>query len=189
MCYQSVLEERESKGVFQRILVAIDDSEPARWAIRMAVRLAKVNGAALAFVHVTPCAIAMTPDFAMLRAELVDNHRELGEALLKRVALSIVASPRPELLLREGEPSQQIIAAAREWRADVIIVGTHGRGAVAHMLLGSTAESVVRHAHAPVLTVGCDPDKPREQPRACAGVAGCKCGRTEGKPVSAGLEV
>lgn len=147
----------QDNGVFQRILVAIDDSEPAQWALKMGARIAMAcQGAEMALVHVVPGAVALTPEFAMMHGKLAEDYRQGGQALLESVSNSICGFA-PKLFLKTGEPAQQIIAAAKEWRADVVIVGTHGRGAVAHMLLGSTAESVVRHAHAPVLTVGCDP--------------------------------
>lgn len=146
-----------STGVFQRILVGVDDSEPAGWAIRMVARMARTTGAAVAIVHVIPSEMALTPEFAMLRPDLGEDRSKAGQALLERAAAMLDLPFPPQLLLKEGEPSQQVIVAAHEWCPDVIVLGTHGRGAVAHMLLGSTAESVVRHAHAPVLTVGCDP--------------------------------
>lgn len=157
MSQEPARQECKSKGVFQRILVGIDDSEPARWAIEMAAKMAKPIGAAVAIVHVIPSEVALTPEFATFRPEILEERRKIGQALLERARAAFDALPQPLLFLKEGEPSQQIIAAAHEWRPDIIVLGTHGRGAVAHMLLGSTAESVARHAHAPVLIVGADP--------------------------------
>jgi universal stress protein A len=55
--------------------------------------------------------------------------------------------------LREGKPADEILAAAREWEADVIVIGTHGRSGVSRLVLGSTADLVVRHAPCPVLVI------------------------------------
>ena len=56
-------------------------------------------------------------------------------------------------VLREGDATEEILQAADDAGADLIVMGTHGRGAIARALLGSTAEAVVRHANCPVLTV------------------------------------
>jgi nucleotide-binding universal stress UspA family protein len=53
----------------------------------------------------------------------------------------------------EGKPADEVIAAAREWTAELIVLGTHGRSGVARAVLGSTAEAVVRHAPCPVVVV------------------------------------
>ncbi|MFN8515911.1 MAG: universal stress protein [Thermomicrobiales bacterium] len=58
-----------------------------------------------------------------------------------------------ETLLREGAPASDIVAAAQEWQADLIVVGTHGRGGLGRLVLGSVAESVLRDAPCPVLVV------------------------------------
>jgi nucleotide-binding universal stress UspA family protein len=55
--------------------------------------------------------------------------------------------------LRSGSPFVEVVRYAREEGIDLIVLGTHGRGAIAHMLLGSVAERVVRKAHCPVMTV------------------------------------
>jgi nucleotide-binding universal stress UspA family protein len=57
------------------------------------------------------------------------------------------------LALRSGSPFVEVVRYAREENVDIVVLGTHGRGAIAHMLLGSVAERVVRKAHCPVLTV------------------------------------
>ncbi|HEX8911794.1 MAG TPA: universal stress protein, partial [Humisphaera sp.] len=60
-------------------------------------------------------------------------------------------------VVREGQPQAEIVDAAREWGADLIVVGAHARGRLARFLVGSTAEWVVRHAHCPVTVVAHDP--------------------------------
>jgi glycine betaine transporter len=55
--------------------------------------------------------------------------------------------------IAHGYPSQEIVKYAREHKVDLIVMGTHGRGPIGHLLLGSVAENVVRRAHCPVLTV------------------------------------
>jgi nucleotide-binding universal stress UspA family protein len=162
------------KAVFKKVLIAVDGAEPAGWALKLGGNLADATGSAVALVHVIPGLVDLTPEFAMVSADLIEDREQAGHNLLQNAAAKLGAELRPLLLLKVGQASQQIIAAAREWGADLIVIGTHGRSAVAHMLLGSTAESVARHAHSPVLTVGCDPDQPKAGP--CHG-HGAKAGK------------
>ena len=56
-------------------------------------------------------------------------------------------------IVAEGEPAREILRAAEDWHADLIVLGTHGRGTLGRLLLGSTADTVFRHAPCPVLIV------------------------------------
>jgi nucleotide-binding universal stress UspA family protein len=152
-------EERADRGLCQRILVAVDESEPANWALQMGIHFAKISGAHVALVHVVHGDMALAPVFAMPREDLAQDLRRTGEQLLQQTKSRepVEIQDVTETLLRVGDPAQQIVATARKWDADLIVLGTHGRAGVAHMLIGSTAESVVRNAHCPVLTVGHDP--------------------------------
>ena len=62
-------------------------------------------------------------------------------------------------MLRTGAAAEEIVAAARLWEADLIVMGSRGRGKLAQLLLGSTAEAVIRGASCPVLAVGHEPAK------------------------------
>jgi nucleotide-binding universal stress UspA family protein len=79
----------------------------------------------------------------------IEAHRQLA-ALAAIVPKGIKA----EVLLEQGVPQKSIVAAAREWRSDLIVLPTCGLTGVKYIVLGSTAEAVVRHAHCPVLTLG-----------------------------------
>jgi nucleotide-binding universal stress UspA family protein len=68
-------------------------------------------------------------------------------------AEKLVGAPRVTAAPAVGEPSAEILEAAREAKSDLIVVGTHGRTGLEHALMGSIAERVVRRAHCPVLTV------------------------------------
>jgi len=83
--------------------------------------------------------ILIALDDSAIAAHAVEVGTELATALKAQAALVYVAD--------------QILAAAREWEADVIVIGTHGRSGVSRLVLGSTAESVVRHAPCPVLVI------------------------------------
>lgn len=158
--------------VFNRLLVAVDRTQPSGWAIASAVNLAKEVGGKVGLVHVT-ADVGFTPEFAYSESSVLLEHRREAEEILKRAEASVPESLRAGSILKAGDPMQQIVAAAKEWKADLIVIGTHGRGPVTHFLLGSTAEAVVRHAHCPVLTIGHDPSQP--SPKACVCASGKCC--------------
>jgi len=145
-----------------RVLVAVDASEPAKWAVRVGERLAKAVGGEVVLLHVInplssiPPEMAVTWEIERIRGAL----RQTADALLAAARERIGRSPHVEQLVREGEAGDEIVAAAREWDATLVVMGTRGRGRLASFLLGSTADEVVRRAHCPVVTVGHDPDAP-----------------------------
>jgi len=137
---------------FQRILIAFDDSAIAAHAVEAGAELATALNADAALVHVVDPALAYLPDGGVPVADLIAALKREGHALLAATAQRLRVPPAWQFL-REGKPADQILAAAREWEADVIVVGTHGRSGVSRLVLGSTAEAVVRHAPCLVLVV------------------------------------
>jgi nucleotide-binding universal stress UspA family protein len=141
----------------RRILVPTDFSDCALPAVRYAAELADKFSAELILLHVVPDAVLALPDAVMpTPAPLADLH-DLTEAGKTGLANLIAAEkleprhPRPEV--RIGSPPTEIIAAAKDLHADLVCIGTHGRGGLARVILGSVAEMVVRQAPCPVLTV------------------------------------
>ena len=132
----------------QRILVPFDFSGPSKRACDYAVGLAASLGAAVSIVHVIE-GFDVPPSPAQ-RATMV---------MAMKDELELVARPlRPqvrelETLVVEGAPWEGIAAAARDCRADLVVMGTHGRRGIARALLGSVAERVVRTSTVPVVTV------------------------------------
>jgi nucleotide-binding universal stress UspA family protein len=149
----------EPVPLFERVLIAVDGSKTSTRAVQVGHELARQVGAAIALVHVLDLAKGFTPELGIADTRVIDELREVGVDVLDRCFHEI--SPAGEVgvipvtrLMREGDPASEIVRAADEWRADVIVIGTHARGPIARFLLGSTAEAVVRRAHCPVLTVG-----------------------------------
>ena len=137
----------------QNILVPYDFSEFSRKALEYACELASQFHAKLHIIHVVEPMPTMFAEGASLLqetdAELTQSaQKHLGE--LPGREWSHLAVTRD---FRVGTAFVEIIRYARENDIDVIVAGTHGRGAVAHMLLGSVAELVVRKAPCPVLIV------------------------------------
>lgn len=137
-----------------RILVPVDFSKPASKAVRYAASFARQFDAKITLLHV--CPVPYYP------AELggfptVIPQNEPPTALiherLEAEARLIPTAMRSRSLLRVGAAFDEICKAARELRSDLVIIATHGHTGLKHVLLGSTAERVVRHAPCPVLVV------------------------------------
>ncbi len=151
----SVLESPGSTNLkVKKILVPIDFSDCSEKALIYAIQLAKEFCATIDVLYVVPPYYAYDPygvaEFERIEKELRAN----GEQKLAALILEKVPQGLPvETVVRNGRPATEIVEAARELNADLIIISTHGHTGLKHVLLGSTAESVVRHAPCPVLTV------------------------------------
>ena len=138
-------------SVFKHVLVATDLTEASAPAVELAISIARHLGAALTVVHA--CEVPLLPE----GLPPVDYVTPLTTAAGARLdALLDGLRPRcPDVrrALRIGPPWEEILAAAVEAGADLVVVGTHGRRGLAHAMLGSVAERVVRLSPVPVLTV------------------------------------
>ena len=147
-------------AAIRRILHATDYSPASRPAFRKAVELAKAVRGQLVLVHVLSPAIlpVMGADMyipATMYDELERTSRAVALRYLRRLgARAKQAGVRTSMRLIEGTPvADRIVRAARAERADVIVMGTHGRTGVTRLMLGSVASRVVATAACPVLTV------------------------------------
>lgn len=136
-----------------KILVATDGGAPATRAVAVAVDLARRLGAQLGLVHVVDESRAFVPDLAVLDEVIMAELRRKGLAALDRACTSIRSTMKVERFLVDGDPGDAIIATARRWGADLIVIGSDSRGRLAHFLLGSTADAVIRKAPCPVVSV------------------------------------
>ena len=143
----------------KKILCPVDFSENSHQALQYAAHLVlKDDDASLYLVHVVDSRIfdyggpiyeQETPD---MRTTIDQSTREqLEKKLLSNVPNEI--QNRVEIIVLFGVPFVEIIKAARNKDIDLIVIGTHGRTGLAHMLIGSVSEKVVRKAPCPVLTV------------------------------------
>jgi nucleotide-binding universal stress UspA family protein len=145
--------------MYKRILVPIDGSATANLGLREAVKLATDDSARIRLVHVVnEMVLATSPDFAAYAAaDIIDILRQSGRKILaKAVAQVQKAGLEPETTLIESMGSSaadKIIAEAKKWRADIIVLGTHGRRGLKRAFMGSDAEEIVRSTVIPVLLV------------------------------------
>jgi nucleotide-binding universal stress UspA family protein len=143
--------------VYSRILVAVDGSDPGQRALREALKLAKDDHPHLRLLHavdvVPPGGGEFVAPLDVYRQSCLDEGQEI---LDQAVALAREAGVAVESALLETTTAQlsgALIDEAKRWSADLIVLGTHGRGGLRRLLLGSVAEGVVRHAPVPVLLV------------------------------------
>lgn len=139
-------------STIRRVLCPVDFSPASEKAIDYAVGLAQSVGAELELVHVFQLPIYALPDGAMMAGpemttrlsnDLTRALKELSERKAGGVPSHLV----------EGVPSEEIVRMADELGADLIVMGTHGRTGLKHLLIGSVAERVVRGSKVPVITV------------------------------------
>lgn len=138
----------------QRILVPFDFSEHSEKALRWAAAMGEKWGAPLLLLHVVapPVYPPMMAGF-MDPTQFETSLKLDAEKRLRQVAEGL-QGVRAEARVEIAEPFHEICRVAQEGRSDLIVMGTHGRTGMAHVLLGSVAERVVRHAPCPVLVVG-----------------------------------
>ena len=149
--------------MYRKILVPVDGSKTSRRGLKEAVRLAKDQGAKLRLVHV----VDEQPVLSVVESgvdvqDLCDGLVKSGRALVERVKREAEKlGVRAETVVYEsvtGPPAEAILREARKWKADLIVMGTHGRRGLKRMVLGSDAEQVVREAKVPVMLVRARPD-------------------------------
>jgi universal stress protein A len=131
------------------ILVPTDFSEPSDAALQYATDMARTLGARLFLLHVP----GKTGENLEMNFPVAQFETAAHQRLDTLVSPSDIERLRPEYAVRIGTPAEEIVRYASERDIDLIIMGTHGRSGVAHLLLGSVAEHVVRAAPCPVLLV------------------------------------
>ena len=139
----------------RRILFPTDFSERAEAAWEYAQTVASAFNAEIHLLHVLQEPVTMLPESALAVAPPAVNMPELMEAAeqgLERISQSTSNSVTNRSVV-SGPPAEEIVRYARDAGVDLIVLGTHGRTGLAHVLLGSVAEKIVRKAPCPVLTV------------------------------------
>ena len=145
--------------MYERILVAIDNSSTSDKALEEAIKIAFVHKAILRLVHVVDTAMMDVDNGGLVSLhEVLHALRQGGESLLMLSEARVrKANIMVETVLLETlgvtRVATEIVAATKEWPADLLVLGTHGRRGFAHLLMGSVAEDVVRMAATPVLLI------------------------------------
>lgn len=135
--------------MYKRILAAVDGSDISNRALQEGLELAKDQQALLRIVHVVDTMPPATGD-------ILDQGVTLARQADVEVETALVK-------VRAHHPSAGILDEAEGWSADLIVMGTHGRSGLTHLLVGSAAEGVVRKAPVPVLLI-CSACLPKRKP-------------------------
>jgi nucleotide-binding universal stress UspA family protein len=148
--------------MYSRILAATDGSETSELAVEQAARLAKDQNAQLRIVHVieqSRLAFAAAGPVAIDLEGILEALRKAGQAALERGrAIAQRLGVQPDVAIVgddavDDRVAMVLVEEARRWKADLIVLGTHGRRGINHLLMGSVAEAVARVAPAHVLLV------------------------------------
>jgi len=144
----------KSPFTLKRILVPIDFSDCSRKALQYALPLAKEHKAELTLLYVVPPAYGPGEVSGVDYAQLEAGMKIGGQKELTKVAADEVRGEvSTDTVVRVGSPTGVIIETAKSLPADLIVIATHGRTGLKHVLLGSVAEHVVQRAPCPVLVV------------------------------------
>ena len=136
--------------MFKRILCPVDFDAGSLDALRVARYLPSQEQATLYLLHVIP----PTDPMVISAPIIAERSEEQAQAKLQEIAKNELTGVDHQLLLRLGHPAKEIINAEGEIKAELVVLGTHGRSGVSHLVLGSVAEKTVRESSCPVLTVG-----------------------------------
>lgn len=140
--------------MIQRVLVAVDGSDPSLKAVRMAAEIAQRFGAKLTLVHVVP-RLLLPPDvYGLTIATVEREHRAYAEGVLAQ-AVAAVDAPGMEATTEVlfGSPAECIAEKASAPDVGLVVLGSRGHGAVARVFLGSVSDRLVHICSKPVLVV------------------------------------
>jgi nucleotide-binding universal stress UspA family protein len=161
---------RSDVPTFSKILAPTDFSDDSKNALAYAIELAQKFGSEIIVEHVdqplSPVMIGdLSPGLDMSTVNRIAEEQRLMalKELDQVIARLREAGVKARSLMRVGAPFLEIISAAQSEGVDLIVMGTHGRSGLAHVLMGSVAERVVNKAHCPVLTVR-HPDRKFKHP-------------------------
>lgn len=144
---------------YKRILVPVDGSPTANAGLREAIALARAQDAELQLVHVVDqhSLVMMGGEAIVHMDEMMAGLTRAGQAVLRKAkALADRSGVKASTVLLEtltGPAADPIVKQAKKWRADVMVVGTHGRRGIRRLVMGSDAEQIVRSSAVPVLLV------------------------------------
>ena len=144
--------------MYKKILVPIDGSTSSKLGLDEAIRLAKHHKARVRLIHVVDVFIVTpTLESGPYVDDIQKSFREDGRRLLEKAEALVrkhgitVDSVMSEIV--GAHAAEIIVEQARKWRADIVVIGTHGRRGVLRLVMGSDAEEVVRTSPVPVLLV------------------------------------
>lgn len=136
----------------KKVLIAIDNEPSSEKVALHGFQLGSRLNAEIALISVIDTTMIMTEGSVtpMEFAETMKNECKKNQQLLVD---QVFKESKVWTFVEEGKPYEVILNVAKEWEADIIVLGTHGRMGISHLLLGSVAEKVVRHAEKPLFII------------------------------------
>ena len=144
--------------MYKYILVAVDESDISKQALQEAISMSKLTQAKLRIAHaVQPVSsgyLAAGIDYEQLELAFKEEAQKLLNQMVDLAQQSGIECDGQVLVMNAQERiPEKILEAAKTWLADLIVMGTHGRQGLEHLMLGSVAEGVIRNATVPVLLI------------------------------------
>lgn len=140
----------------KKILIAIDDGPTSEKVASIGFQLAQQLNAEIALVSIVDTTNLMT-DGALTPRELADSIKNDYKKSQQLLIDKVFKTYKVWNFIEEGKPFEAILKVAEEWGTDLIVLGTHGRTGISHLLMGSVAEKVIRHSTIPLFII---PTKP-----------------------------
>jgi nucleotide-binding universal stress UspA family protein len=149
--------ERVESVIYKTILCPIEFSDPSIRALEYALTLAEENGARLILLHVVEMLVGAPQFVEIAHFDVTEYERHLEEDARARLTSAVPEEARvwctPEERVVSGNAYHVILDMAEQEKAELIVMGVHGKGALNRRLFGSTTHHVIRHARCPVLTL------------------------------------
>jgi nucleotide-binding universal stress UspA family protein len=143
----------EVRMSFRRILIAISGSPLAARAADVGVELARALKADVALLYVVDPAENWAPESGIPAVDLIKIGERDGKKMVAEYCARANLQPPALEFVRTGKPATEIVKAAKDWSADLIVVACHDRGGVSRLLQTGTTEGVMHHSSCPVLIV------------------------------------
>lgn len=138
---------------YNKILIAVDSSEYSMKAAKKGLELAHQLGAEAALIFVVESSKTLgNVDAGITHEQALIVLKKEAEQTLDELAEMYNGNELMKFM-PEGNPEEDILKMAENWKADLLVLGTHGRTGLKHLLMGSVAERVVRHSNIPVMVV------------------------------------
>lgn len=155
--------------MFKRILVPVDGSPTSMLGLKQAIKLSAFEGARLRLVNVVDeMPVMANVEMGVMVNNIPEMRADSKKLLAQAAAVAKRSGITAEISMIEsigGSTSEFVISEAKKWRADVIVLGTHGRSGLERLFMGSSAEDIIRSTPVPVLIVrDKSDDKPEKKP-------------------------
>lgn len=136
----------------KRILVAHDGSKSSEKALKKATEIAKRFNSSITVISVVP-ELYLTELMEMDRLKILETLTDEAKKTMEKIKKSTREIKSLKTVIRQGNPAEEILGAAKKMKADVIVTGSHGRRGAQKFLLGSVSSRIVDHAECSVLVV------------------------------------